>query len=125
MAEGNEVIEGCLSCDDLSYDKRNLSGTNSENDIYNGSDGREDSDDSTDALGMEPYQFELVGNIGSSEDESNSEEDEEQAEWRLNNTNWCSNEVRVSFACILCALNAILKYIAMCSCVGVNAGIVK
>ena len=67
----------------------------------------EDSEGITDALGMEPYQFEPVGSIGSSEDESSSE-DEEEAEWRLNNTNWCPIEVRVSFACFLSALNAML-----------------
>ena len=108
MAEGIDVVEVSLSCDDSSYDERNPSGNDSEDDVYSGSDGGEDSDGSTDALGMEPYQFEPVGNIGGSEDERSSEEDEEEAEWRLNNTNWCANEVRVSFACFLSTLNAML-----------------
>ena len=107
MAEGSNVVEVSLSCDDSSYDERNPSGNDSEDDIYSGSDGGEDSDGSTDALGMKPYQFEPVGNIGGSEDERSSE-DEEEAEWRLNNTNWCANEVRVSFTCFLSALNAML-----------------
>ena len=59
MAEGSKVVEVSLSCDD----ERNPSGNDSEDNIHSGSDDGEDSDGSTDALGMEPYQFEPVGNI--------------------------------------------------------------
>ena len=107
MAVGNENMDAHLSCGDSSYDERSLSTTDSEDDFYIESDGEEDSDDSTDALGMEPYQFEPIGNVDGSVDESSDEEDEEEAEWRLNNTNWCANVVRVSFASttlLLCAL---------------------
>lgn len=96
MAEGTDNVEDRLSCDDSSYDERNLEVSDSGNGVHSGSEDEEHGDGDTDALGMEPYQFEPTGPVHDSGSDSSSDEDVEEEGWRLNNTNWCANTLSVS-----------------------------
>ena len=93
MAESTDSVEDCLSCD-----KRNLEVFDGGNGVHSGSEDEEYGDGGTDALGMEPYQFEPTGPVHNSASGSSSDDDVEEEEWRLNNTNWCANTLRVSSA---------------------------
>ena len=96
MAEGTDNVEDRLSCDDSSYDERNLEVSDSGNGVHSGSEDEEDGGDGSGALGMEPYQFEPIGPVHDSASGSSSDDDVEEEEWRLTNTNWCANTLRVS-----------------------------
>ena len=98
MAESTDSVEDRLSCDDSSYDERNLEVFDGGNGVYSGSEDEEYGNGGIDALGMEPYQFEPTGPVHDSASGSSSDDDVEEEEWRLNNTNWCANTLRVSFA---------------------------
>ena len=96
MAEGTDNVKDRLSCDDSSYDERNLDVSDSGNGVHGGSEDEEYGGGGTDALGMEPYQFEPTGPVHDSASGSSSDDDVEEEEWRLSNTNWCANTLRVS-----------------------------
>ena len=96
MTESTDSMEDCLSCDDSSYDERNLEVFNNGNGVHSGSEDEEYGDGGTDALVMEPYQFESTGPVHNSASGSSSDDDVEEEEWRLNNTNWCPNTLWVS-----------------------------
>ena len=98
MAESTDSVEDRLSCDDSSYGERNLEVYDGGNGVHSGSEDGEYGDSGTDALGMEPYQFETTGPVPDSAIGSSSNDDVEEEEWRLNNTNWCANTLRVSSA---------------------------
>ena len=98
MAESTDSVEDRLSCDVSSYDERNLEVFNGRNGVHSRSDDEEYGDGGTDALGMEPYQFEPTGPVHDSASSSSSDDNVEEEEWRLNNTNWCANTLRVSSA---------------------------
>ena len=98
MAESTDSEEDRLSYDDSSYDERNLVVFDGGNGVYSGSADEEYGNGGIDALGMEPYQFELTGPVHDSSSGSSSDDDVEEEEWRLNNTNWCANTLRVSSA---------------------------
>ena len=66
-------------------------------------------DGGTDALGMEPYQFEPTGPVHDSASGSSSDGDVEEEEWRLNNTTWCANTLRVSSVSFAYLKNAIFR----------------
>ena len=98
MAEGTDNVEDRLSCGDSSYDKHNLDDSDSGNGVRSGSEDEEYGSDGMDALGMEPYRFEPIAPVHDSASSSSSDDDVEEEEWRLNNTNWCANILRVSSA---------------------------
>ena len=98
MAESTDSVEGRLSCDNSSYDECNLEVFDGGNGVHSGSEDEEYSDGDTDALGMEPYQFEHTGPVHDSASGSSSDDNVEEEEWRLNNTNWRANTLRVSSA---------------------------
>lgn len=96
MPEGTDHVEDCLSCDDSSYDKHNLDDSDSGNGVCSESEDAEYGGDGTDTLGIEPYQFEPTAPVHDSASGSSSDDDVEEEEWRLNNTNWCENILKVS-----------------------------
>ena len=98
MAESTDSVEDHLSCDDSSYDDRILEVFDGGNGVHRGSEDEEYGDDGADALGMKHFQFEPTGPIHDSASGSSSDDDVEEEEWRLNNTNWCANTLRVSSA---------------------------
>ena len=51
-----------------------------------------------DALKKEPYQFEQTVPIRDSAISISLDDDVEEKDWRLNNTNWCTNTLRISSA---------------------------
>ena len=78
MAEGTDNVEDRLSCDDSSYDKRNLEVSFSGNGVHSGSENEEYGGGGTGALGMEPYQFEPTGPVNDSASGSSSHDDVEE-----------------------------------------------
>lgn len=77
-----------LSCSDSSYDERNLSSSEGENDVSSDEDSEDVEDSSEVPLGLEPYQYEPVGSVGNSSTLASGSESEDEATWRLNNTSW-------------------------------------
>ena len=98
MTESTDSVEDRLSCDDSSYDKCNLEVFDGGNGVHSGSEDKKYGDGGTDTLRMEPYQFEPIGPVHDSASGSSSDDDVEEERWRLNNTNWCTNTLRVSSA---------------------------
>lgn len=96
MSQYRSDAEARLSCSDSSYDERDLGSSEGEHDYPSDEDsddvedGGEDGEDTNeDPLGLEPYQYEPFGTVDdSSTMESSSEESEDEAAWRLNNTSW-------------------------------------
>ena len=97
MAEGTDNVEDRFSCDNSSYDEHNLDDSDSDNGIRRGSED-EEYGDGMDVLRMEPYRFELTAPTHDSASGSSLDDNVEEEEWRLNNTNWCANMLRVSSA---------------------------
>ena len=96
MSQYRSDAEAMLSCSDSSYDKHDLGSFEgahdylSDEDSDDVEDGSEDGEDTNeDPLGLEPYQYEPFGTVDDlSTMESSSEESEDEAAWRLNNTSW-------------------------------------
>ena len=72
-------------CSESSYDEHNLSSSEGADDVYSDNDSK---DGNSDPLGMDLYQYEPVGLSKSTEIENGSDEDEDEADWRLGNTSW-------------------------------------
>ena len=96
MSQYRRDVEARLSCSDSSYDERDLSSSDgahdysSDEDSDDVEDGSEDGEDTNaEPLRLEPYQYEPFGTVdNSSTMVSGSEESEDEAAWRLNNTRW-------------------------------------
>ena len=69
-----------LFCSNSSYDKHDLSSSESVDDVYSDEDSE---DGNSEPLGMEPYQYKLVVLSTSAVTESSSDEDKDEADWRL------------------------------------------
>ena len=89
MSQYRRDTEGRLSCSNLTYDKSDFSSTESVHD-YPIKDGGEDGENmNNEPLGLKPYQYGPFGTVDrSSTMESGSEVCENEAAWRLSNTNW-------------------------------------